>query len=78
VVPYSIQTLKRLKPAMFREDLTKLFCLLQQHKIKPLVAQCFPLHDARLAQEQLAKGGVVGKIVLICGNHSETGPLSTR
>jgi len=25
VVPYSIQTLKRLKPSLFREDLTALF-----------------------------------------------------
>src|SRR5512135_1750700 len=30
VVPYSIQTLKRLRPAMFRQDLTALYELLQQ------------------------------------------------
>jgi NADPH:quinone reductase len=29
VVPYSIQTLKRLKPASFRQDLIALFELLQ-------------------------------------------------
>src|SRR5512135_2811555 len=51
VVPYSIQWLKRLKPALFREDLTTLFDLLQQQKIKPLVAQRFPLAEARDAQE---------------------------
>jgi hypothetical protein len=43
VVPYSIQTLKRLKPALFRQDLIALFELLQQQKIKPLIAQRFPL-----------------------------------
>ena len=32
VVPYSIQTLKRLKPALFRQDLIALFDLLQQQK----------------------------------------------
>src|ERR1700758_2103213 len=65
VVPYSIQTLKRLRPTLFRQDLTALFELLQQQKIKPIVAQRFPLSDARQAQELLGKGGVVGKIVLV-------------
>jgi NADPH2:quinone reductase len=64
VVPYSIQTLKRLKPAWFRQDLIALFDLLQQQKIKPLIAQRFPLAEARRAQELLGKGGVIGKIVL--------------
>ena len=65
VVPYSIQTLKRLKSAMFRQDLITLLDLLQQQKIKPLIAQRFPLAEARQAQELLGRGGVVGKIVLI-------------
>jgi len=65
VVPYSIQTLKRLKPGLFRQDLTALLGLLQQKKIKPLVAQRFPLAEARQAQELLGKGGVTGKIVLV-------------
>jgi NADPH:quinone reductase len=65
VVPYSIQTLKRLKPALFRQDLIALFDLLQQQKIKPLIAQRFPLAEARHAQEMLGKGGVIGKIVLV-------------
>jgi NADPH2:quinone reductase len=67
VVPYSIQTLKRLKPKMFRRDLIALLDLLQQKKIKPVIAQRFPLAGARQAQELLGKGGVVGKIVLVCG-----------
>jgi NADPH:quinone reductase len=65
VVPYSIQTLKRLKPKFFRQDLIALFDLLQQKKIKPLIAQRFPLAEARQAQELLGKGGVTGKIVLV-------------
>jgi hypothetical protein len=64
IVPYSIQTLKRLKPALFRQDLIALLALLQQQKIKPLIAQRFPLVEARHAQELLGKGGVIGKIVL--------------
>ena len=65
VVPYSIQTLKRLKPKLFREDLMALFGLLKELKIKPIVAQRFPLSEARQAQELLGKGGVIGKIVLV-------------
>jgi NADPH2:quinone reductase len=65
VVPYSIQTLKRLRPALFRQDLIALLDLLQQKKIKPLIAQRFPLAEARQAQELLGKGGVIGKIVLV-------------
>ncbi|HYM06130.1 MAG TPA: medium chain dehydrogenase/reductase family protein [Terriglobales bacterium] len=66
VVPYSIQTLKRLKPALFRQDLIALSDLLQQKKIKPIIAQRFPLAEARRAQELLGKEGVTGKIVLVC------------
>ena len=65
VVPYSIQWLKRLKPALFRQDLIALFDLLQQRKIKPLIAQRLPLSEARQAHELLGKGGVTGKIVLV-------------
>jgi NADPH2:quinone reductase len=65
VVPYSIQWLKRLRPALFRQDLIALLDLLQQQKIKPLIAQRFPLAEARRAHELLGKGGVTGKIVLV-------------
>ena len=65
VVPYSIQWLKRLRPALFRQDLIALFNLLQQQKIKPLIAQRLPLSEARHAHELLGMGGVTGKIVLV-------------
>jgi len=64
VIPYSIQWLMRLKPDQFRQDLATLLELLKEKKIKPLVAQTFSLADARKAQEILARGGVIGKIVL--------------
>src|SRR5262249_8431542 len=65
VVPYSIQWLKRLKPIWFRQDLTALFDLLRERRIAPLIAQRFPLAEARQAQELLRQGGVTGKIVLV-------------
>jgi NADPH:quinone reductase len=64
LIPYSIQTLKRLKPAIFRQDLVTLLDLLRQKKIKPVIAQRFSLVQAREAQELLAGGGVTGKIIL--------------
>lgn len=70
IVPYSIQTLKRWKPALFRQDLLTLIDLLRQQKIQPLVAQRFPLVEARRAQELLGKGGVIGKIVLEGGDRA--------
>jgi NADPH2:quinone reductase len=65
VVLYSIQWLMRLRPAYFREDLTALFDLCHQGKIKPLIAARFPLAEARRAHELLGEGGVTGKIVLV-------------
>ena len=64
VIPYSIQTFKRLNPGRFREDLIMLLDLLQQKEIKPVIANRFRLAEARQAHEMLEKGGVVGKIVL--------------
>ncbi len=76
VVPYSIQWLKRLKPALFRQDLIALFDLLRQQKIKPLIAVRFPLAEARHAHELLGKGGVTGKIVLVPkGSSLESGAV---
>jgi NADPH2:quinone reductase len=65
IAPYSIQWLKRLKPGWFRQDLIALLDLLRQKKIRPLIAQRFPLAQARRAHELLGQGGVAGKIVLV-------------
>jgi len=70
LIPYSIQTLKRLKPALFRQDLIALLDLLERKRIRPLIARRFPLVEARQAQELLGKGGVIGKIVLMPGKSS--------
>jgi len=64
IVPYSIQTLKRLKPAMFRQDLMTLLDLLKKGQIKPIIAHRFPLSDAKKAHQMLESGGIVGKIIL--------------
>lgn len=66
VIPYSIQTLKRRRPDWFREDLTILLNLLEQKKIKPIIAERMSLCEAARAHELLEKGSVSGKIVLMC------------
>ena len=63
---YSIQTLKRLKPDWFHEDLILLLSLLKEGKIKPIIAERLPLNQAAQAHELLVAGSVIGKIVLIC------------
>jgi NADPH2:quinone reductase len=51
---------------LFRQDLIALFDMLQQEKIKPLIARIFPLTEARQAHKLLGEKGVTGKIVLVC------------
>jgi NADPH2:quinone reductase len=65
IVPYSIQWLQRLRPALFRQDLSTLLDLLCRQQIRPIVAARMPLSQARQAHELLRKGGVIGKIVLV-------------
>ena len=62
---YSIQWLLRARRDLFRHDLSALFQLLQEQKITPIVAQRFPLAEARQAHELLGKGSVTGKLVLV-------------
>jgi NADPH2:quinone reductase len=50
--------------------LIALFGLLQQKKIKPLIARRFPLAEARRAHELLGEGGVTCKIVLVTSGSS--------
>ena len=53
-----------MDPKPFREDLPKIFALLAEKKIEPLVTRTFALLEAREAIELLAAGSVEGKIVL--------------
>ncbi len=62
---YGITMLYRKNPQPLREDLPKIFALLAEKKIDPLVTQTFPLLEARKALELLASGSVAGKIVLL-------------
>jgi NADPH:quinone reductase-like Zn-dependent oxidoreductase len=61
---YGISALYRKDPKPLREDLPKIFALLADGKIDPMIARTFPLLDARDALALLATGGVEGKVVL--------------
>jgi NADPH:quinone reductase-like Zn-dependent oxidoreductase len=55
----------RLGVDLFEPDWTKLFELLAEKKIKPIVAEKFPILEARKANELLESGKVTGTIVLL-------------
>jgi NADPH:quinone reductase-like Zn-dependent oxidoreductase len=61
---YGITMLYRKNPGPLREDLPKIFSLVADKKIDPLVTCTFPLLEARRAVELLTTGEVRGKIVL--------------
>ena len=61
---YGITMLYRRDARPLREDLPKIFALLAEKKIDPLVSRTFPLLEAKQALELLAAGSVEGKIVL--------------
>jgi NADPH:quinone reductase-like Zn-dependent oxidoreductase len=61
---YSIGAMRHKHPDWFLEDLTTLFGLLAEDKIKPIIAAKMPLTEARRAHELIENAQVQGKIVL--------------
>ncbi len=61
---YGISTLYQKDPRPFREDLPKIFSLLADKKIDPMVTRTFPQLEARAALQLLSTGSSEGKIVL--------------
>jgi len=63
---FQVAKLRDRHPGWFQEDATTLFELLAEGKIEPIVAERIPLAEARRAHENLGRGGVTGKQVLVC------------
>ena len=61
---YSIGAMRNAHPEWYPADLGKLFQLLADHAINPLVAQRIGLEDVAEAHRKLEAGGVRGKIVI--------------
>jgi len=62
---YGITAVYLLDKKPFMEDLPKLFKLLEEGKIKPVIAARLPLLEARKANELLESGQVTGNLVLL-------------
>jgi NADPH:quinone reductase-like Zn-dependent oxidoreductase len=61
---YSINAMRALHPAWFREDLGRLFGLLATHAIRPRVAERISFDEIAEAHRRLEAGGLDGKLVL--------------
>jgi NADPH2:quinone reductase len=64
---YGITMLYRKDTGPLREDLPKIFGLLAEKRIDPMVSRKFSLLEARKALEFMASGSVEGKVVLMNG-----------
>jgi NADPH:quinone reductase len=61
---YSINLMRALHPGWFREDLERLFGLLQTGSIRPHVAERISFDEVAEAHRRLEAGGLEGKLVL--------------
>jgi len=62
---YNVKNLRDAHPNQFREDLGKLFELLGNRQIQPVIAVKLPLRQAAEANRMLEQAQVTGKIVLL-------------
>lgn len=72
---YSIVRWRDRHPDWFREDLSELFRLLSDGRIRPAIEKRMPMLEALHAHELLEQGGVQGRIVLMAGDDRQ-GDLS--
>jgi NADPH:quinone reductase-like Zn-dependent oxidoreductase len=60
---YSIGALRRKHPDWFREDLTALFKMLAEKRIKPHIARHYPLEKVQEVHRLIEEAKLKGKIV---------------
>ena len=65
---YSIGSLRKKRPDWFKEDLTELFNLLAEGKIKPVIEKRMKLDQAAKAHELIEQAAVKGRLVFEVGN----------
>jgi NADPH:quinone reductase-like Zn-dependent oxidoreductase len=61
---YSINVMRALHPAWFREDLERLFGVLATRAIRPRIAERISFDEVAKAHRRLEAGGLEGKLVL--------------
>jgi len=65
---YSIGSWHKKHHDWFKSDLKKLFVLLSEKKLKPLVSKTIKLEEAREAHERIERGGLKGKLIIVMNN----------
>lgn len=65
---YSIGSWHKKHHDWFETDLKKLFKLLSEKKLKPLVSKTIKLEEAKEAHEQIEAGGLKGKLIILMKN----------
>jgi len=77
---YSINAMRALHPAWFREDLERLFGLLAARAIRPRIAERISFDEVAEAHRRIEAGGLDGKLVLCphLGVATRPGSLALR
>jgi NADPH:quinone reductase-like Zn-dependent oxidoreductase len=65
---YEINATRLAHPDWFKEDLARLFALLEARHIEPLISKRFTMEELADGHELLQKGGVRGRFVLVMDN----------
>jgi len=62
---YDLRPTMRNHPAWYRADLATLFALLEERRLRPVIAARMPLEEVVSAHQRLERGDVKGRLVLI-------------
>lgn len=73
---YSIETTRDQNPEWFKTDLKKIFALLAQGSIDPIIHDTISLADVQSAHRQIEAGAIKGKFVILMDDPSSN--RSTR
>jgi NADPH2:quinone reductase len=65
---YSIGSWHKKHHDWFESDLKKLFALLSENKLKPLISNTIKIEEAREAHELIERGGLKGKLIIVMNN----------
>jgi NADPH:quinone reductase-like Zn-dependent oxidoreductase len=63
---YNIQTRRKKLPEEFRQDLSTLFDMLANSKLKPAIEEVVPLADVQSVHRRIDRAEIAGKVVLRC------------
>ena len=67
---YSISDVRKKNPEWFKEDLSTLFGMLKEGKIKPSIEKRMKLEEAKQAHELIEQAAVKGRLVLMVNEYN--------